>query len=203
MPEASSPAAITTRPSPARDAVKGSSSVRFLDTTDPKDIGSLYLVTSFAFFIAGGAMAMLMRAELARLGTQFLSPEQYNQLFTLHATIMLLLYATPIRFGFASYILPLQIGSPDVASPRLNPFTELPGSAPAPRVRAALPAPGRLAARRGCRAPLTAHGRWPTEFASGSAGCTAPRLTWPGPARAGSAARPATSDSRRARGRAR
>jgi len=109
-----------TRAYPARPSVKGTSLLRFLHTTDPKDIGVLYLVTSFGFFMAGGAMAMLMRAELARPGLQFLSPEQYNQLFTMHGTIMLLLYATPILFGFANYILPLQIGSPDVAFPRLN-----------------------------------------------------------------------------------
>src|SRR5262249_45060414 len=67
-------------------------------------------------------MAMLMRAEVARPGLQFLSPEQYNQLFTEHGTIMLLLFATPILFGFANYIVPLQIGAPDVAFPRLNAF---------------------------------------------------------------------------------
>jgi cytochrome c oxidase subunit 1 len=100
--------------------VKGTALVRYLSTTDPKDIAILYLVTSFGFFMAGGAMAMLMRAELARPGLQFLSVEQYNQLFTMHGTLMLLLYATPILFGFANYILPLQIGSPDVAFPRLN-----------------------------------------------------------------------------------
>src|SRR2546430_14468667 len=65
-------------------------------------------------------MAMLMRAELARPGLQFLSPEQYNQLFTMHGTLMLLLFATPILFAFANYIVPLQIGAPDVAFPRLN-----------------------------------------------------------------------------------
>jgi cytochrome c oxidase subunit 1 len=91
-----------------------------LRTTDPKDIGILYLVTAFGFFLAGGTMALLMRAELARPGQQFLSNEQYNQLLTMHGTVMLLLYATPILFGFANYILPLQIGSPDVAFPRLN-----------------------------------------------------------------------------------
>src|SRR4051812_29448639 len=91
-----------------------------LRTTDPKDIAILYLVTSFAFFLVGGAMALLMRGELAVPGQQFLSNEQYNQLFTMHGTVMLLLYATPILFGFANYILPLQIGSPDVAFPRLN-----------------------------------------------------------------------------------
>ncbi|WP_028923444.1 cytochrome c oxidase subunit I [Pseudonocardia acaciae] len=117
------PQPISTRPYPARRTVKGTSLVRFLHTTDPKDIGILYLVTSFAFFMAGGAMALLMRVELARPGAQVLSPEQYNQLFTMHGTIMLLLYATPILFGFANYILPLQIGAPDVAFPRLNAFS--------------------------------------------------------------------------------
>ena len=62
-------------------------------------------------------MALLMRAELARPGLQFLSPEQYNQLFTMHGTIMLLLFATPIVFAFANYIVPLQIGAPDVVVP--------------------------------------------------------------------------------------
>jgi len=59
---------------------------------------------------------------LAQPGLQFLSQEQFNQLFTMHGTIMLLLYATPIVFGFANFVLPLQIGSPDVAFPRLNAF---------------------------------------------------------------------------------
>ena len=67
-------------------------------------------------------MALLMRAELARPGMQFLSPEQYNQLFTMHGTIMLLFFATPIVFAFANYIVPLQIGAPDVSFPRLNAF---------------------------------------------------------------------------------
>jgi cytochrome c oxidase subunit 1 len=102
---------------------KGSALTRMLSTTDPKDIAILYLVTSFAFFMVGGALAMLMRAELARPELQFLSTEQYNQLFTMHGTIMLLLYATPILFGFANYVVPLQIGAPDVAFPRLNAFS--------------------------------------------------------------------------------
>jgi cytochrome c oxidase subunit 1 len=89
-------------------------------TTDPKMIGRLYMVTSLAFFTIGGFLALLMRAELARPGLQFLSLEQYNQLFTMHGTIMLLLFATPILFAFANLVLPLQIGSPDVAFPRLN-----------------------------------------------------------------------------------
>ncbi|MFC4080806.1 aa3-type cytochrome oxidase subunit I [Amycolatopsis samaneae] len=102
---------------------RGAVALSLLRTTDPKVIGQLYLVTSFAFFMAGGAMALLMRGELARPGLQFLSSEQFNQLFTMHGTIMLLLYATPNLFGFANFVLPLQIGSPDVAFPRLNAFS--------------------------------------------------------------------------------
>jgi cytochrome c oxidase subunit 1 len=100
--------------------VKGKVLLPLLRTTDPKMLGIMYLTTSFGFFLVGGVMALLMRTELARPGLQFLSQEQYNQLFTMHGTIMLLLYATPTLFGFANYILPLQIGSPDVAFPRLN-----------------------------------------------------------------------------------
>jgi len=109
-----------TRPGPFRRPVKGSAFARLLSTTDAKQIGLLYLVTAFGFFVVGGALALLMRAELARPGLQFLSAEQYNQLFTAHGTIMLLLFATPILFGFANYLVPLQIGAPDVAFPRLN-----------------------------------------------------------------------------------
>jgi cytochrome c oxidase subunit 1 len=114
---------VPTRPYPAHRPAKGSVLVRMLHTTDPKDIAVLYLVTAFGFFLVGGAMALLMRGELARPGLQFLSTEQYNQLFTVHGTIVLLLYATPILFGFANYIVPLQIGAPDVAFPRLNAFS--------------------------------------------------------------------------------
>jgi len=105
------------RPAPAPI---GSQLLGYLRTTDHKQIGKLYIVTSFGFFLAAGAMAMLMRAQLSQPRLQFLSTEQYNQLFTMHGTIMLLLYATPTVFAFANLIMPLQIGSPDVAFPRLN-----------------------------------------------------------------------------------
>nr|WP_245880338.1 cytochrome c oxidase subunit I [Streptomyces zhaozhouensis] len=94
--------------------------VKWLTTTDHKTIGTLYLLTSFIFFVAAGAMALIMRAELARPGTQVVSNEQFNQLFTMHGTVMLLLFATPLFAGFANWIMPLQIGAPDVAFPRLN-----------------------------------------------------------------------------------
>ncbi|WP_240686870.1 cytochrome c oxidase subunit I [Amycolatopsis suaedae] len=83
----------------------------------------MYLATTFGFFLAGGALAMLMRAELAAPGLQIVAHEQYNQLVTVHGTIMLLLYATPNALGFGNYLVPLQIGAPDVAFPRLNAFS--------------------------------------------------------------------------------
>ncbi|WP_433237593.1 aa3-type cytochrome oxidase subunit I [Actinomadura nitritigenes] len=91
-----------------------------LATTDHKVVGYLYLGTSFAMFLIAGLMAMLMRAELMRPGMQVMNDLQYNQLFTIHGTIMLLLFATPLFAGFANVIVPLQIGAPDVAFPRLN-----------------------------------------------------------------------------------
>ncbi|MFE3328382.1 cytochrome c oxidase subunit I [Streptomyces sp. NPDC059176] len=99
---------------------KGRVVVEWLTTTDHKKIGHLYLVTSFGFFLIAGLLAMLMRAELARPGLQLLSNQSYNQAITLHGAIMLLLFATPTFAGFANEIVPLQIGAPDVAFPRLN-----------------------------------------------------------------------------------
>ncbi len=117
------PSAIVGRAYPAREVRKGSKLGSYLRTTDHKDIGRMYLVTSFVFFAVGGLMALMMRAELARPGMQYLSQEQYNQLFTMHGTIMLLFFATPLVFAFANLVLPLQIGSPDVSFPRLNAFS--------------------------------------------------------------------------------
>ncbi|MFC9954965.1 cbb3-type cytochrome c oxidase subunit I, partial [Streptomyces prasinus] len=94
--------------------------VDWLTTTDHKRIGTLYLVSAFVFFGVGGVLALLMRAELARPGLQVMSNEQFNQAFTMHGSIMLLLFAMPLFTGFANWIMPLQIGAPDVAFPRLN-----------------------------------------------------------------------------------
>ena len=95
----------------------------WLTTTDHKRIGALYLITSFSFFLLAGVLALIIRAELARPGLQIVNEEVYNQLFTVHGTIMLLLFATPLFVGFANVIMPIQIGAPDVAFPRLNMFS--------------------------------------------------------------------------------
>jgi cytochrome c oxidase subunit I len=99
---------------------KGSILADWLSSTDHKIIGHLYLITSFFFFLVGGLMAMIMRAQLMGPDNHIVSDQQYNELFTMHGTIMLLLFATPLFVGFANEIMPLQIGAPDVAFPRLN-----------------------------------------------------------------------------------
>ncbi len=110
------------RPAPSGHERKGSKAWQMLTTTDHKLLGIMYIIMSFAFFFIGGLMALLIRAELFTPGLQFLSNEQFNQLFTMHGTVMLLLFGTPIVWGFANFALPLQIGAPDVAFPRLNAF---------------------------------------------------------------------------------
>jgi len=100
---------------------RGNVLVRWLTTTDHKTIGYLYLITSFLYFCVGGVLALIMRAQLFEPGLHVVATkEQYDQLFTMHGTIMLLLFATPLFAGFANAIMPLQIGAPDVAFPRLN-----------------------------------------------------------------------------------
>ena len=120
--EPEAPAALTESALPIGKP-KGNVVVRWLTSTDHKVIGYLYLMTSFFFFGIGGLLAMGIRLELARPGLQFFSNEQYNQLFTMHGTIMLLMFATPLFVGFGNVIMPLQIGAPDVAFPRLNMFS--------------------------------------------------------------------------------
>ena len=110
----------TATPSRVRQA-KGRHLVNWLTTTDHKKIGYLYLMTSFAYFIIGGIMALVIRAQLTQPGLEIVATkEQYNQLFTMHGTIMLLIFATPLFAGFANVLMPVQIGAPDVAFPRLN-----------------------------------------------------------------------------------
>jgi cytochrome c oxidase subunit I len=103
---------------------KGNILVRYITSTDHKVIGYMYLVTSFIYFCLGGVMALVIRAQLFQPGLEVVATkEQYNQLFTMHGTIMLLMFATPLFFGFANALMPLQIGAPDVAFPRLNAFS--------------------------------------------------------------------------------
>ncbi|WP_375401732.1 cbb3-type cytochrome c oxidase subunit I, partial [uncultured Amnibacterium sp.] len=122
-PQATLPAgqaAVFNGPGPRR---KGNIVVEWLTTTDHKKIGFLYLITSFIYFLIAGVLALVIRAQLFEPGLAIVpTPEQYNQLFTMHGTIMLLMFATPLFAGFANALMPLQIGAPDVAFPRLNAF---------------------------------------------------------------------------------
>ncbi len=98
----------------------GKAVVNWVTSTDHKVIGYMYLIASMLWFFIAGLMALAIRAELAVPGMQVVSLEQYNQLFTMHGTIMLFLFATPLFVGFGNVVMPLQIGAPDVAFPRLN-----------------------------------------------------------------------------------
>jgi cytochrome c oxidase subunit 1 len=92
----------------------------FRVNTDHKVIGIQYVVTSFFFLLVGGMLAMLMRAELARPGMQFVDSNTFNGLFSVHASILIFLFVIPVFAGLANFVLPLMIGAPDMAFPRLN-----------------------------------------------------------------------------------
>ncbi|MBN6778803.1 cytochrome c oxidase subunit I [Pseudoclavibacter alba] len=104
-------------------ARKGNVIVNWLTSTDHKTIGYMYLISGFTWFCIGGIFALIIRAQLFAPGLEIVATkEQYNQLFTMHGTIMLLMFATPMFSGFANVLVPLQIGTADVAFPRLNAF---------------------------------------------------------------------------------
>jgi cytochrome c oxidase subunit 1 len=94
--------------------------LEWLTTTDHKKIGAMYITAAFGFALAGGAIAEIIRLELAAPGQQLVDASTYNQLFTVHGTLMLLFFAGPLAIGFANAIMPLQIGAADMAFPRLN-----------------------------------------------------------------------------------
>ncbi|GAB3387160.1 cytochrome c oxidase subunit I [Humibacter soli] len=130
MSTTTAPAPSTITPSPTVQVLgatkihrKGNVLVNWITSTDHKTIGYMYLITSFVYFCVGGVMALIIRAQLFEPGLDVVqTAEQYNQLFTMHGTIMLLMFATPLFAGFVNVIMPLQIGAPDVAFPRLNAF---------------------------------------------------------------------------------
>jgi cytochrome c oxidase subunit 1 len=92
----------------------------FRINTDHKVIGIQYTVTAFFFLLVGGLLAMLMRAQLAQPGAQFVDANTYNGLFSVHASLLIFLFVIPVFAGLANYVLPLMIGAPDMAFPRLN-----------------------------------------------------------------------------------
>ncbi|MEL7206999.1 MAG: cbb3-type cytochrome c oxidase subunit I, partial [Actinomycetota bacterium] len=95
----------------------------WVSTVDHKKIGILYGVTAMFFFLVGGIEALLIRLQLARPGSDLLSADLYNQVYTMHGVTMVFLVVMPLAAAFANYLLPLQIGARDVAFPRLNAFS--------------------------------------------------------------------------------
>src|SRR6266702_4219510 len=93
---------------------------RWLFTTNHKEIGILYIITSLFFFLAAGLLALTMRTQLSVPDNNLLSPDLYNQFVTVHGLLMIFWVLSPFAFGFANYIIPLQIGARDLAFPRLN-----------------------------------------------------------------------------------
>ena len=93
---------------------------RWLATTNHKDIGILYILSSFFFFIVGGVEALILRIQLGTPDNTFVTPDVYNQIFTMHGTTMIFLFVMPILVGFGNYLVPLMIGARDMAFPRLN-----------------------------------------------------------------------------------
>ncbi|HLF67425.1 MAG TPA: cbb3-type cytochrome c oxidase subunit I, partial [Gammaproteobacteria bacterium] len=94
--------------------------LRWLTTTNHKDIGTMYLVFSFIMFFVGGTMAMMIRAELFQPGMQIIPAETFNMLTTMHGLIMVFGFIMPVFVGLANWMIPLMIGAPDMALPRMN-----------------------------------------------------------------------------------
>jgi cytochrome c oxidase subunit I len=94
----------------------------WITTTDHKQIGLMYLTTGFFFFLVGGMEALLIRTQLAMPDGKVLTPEEYNQIFTMHGVTMIFLFVIPVLAGFGNYLVPLMIGARDMAFPRLNAF---------------------------------------------------------------------------------
>jgi cytochrome c oxidase subunit I len=102
------------------DAVRPRGLGVWLTTTDHKRIGLMYITSSLAFFLVAVTFAMLMKTQLIRPDNTLLSPEEYNQIFSMHGTTMVFLFAMPMLIGLANYLVPLQIGARDMAFPRMN-----------------------------------------------------------------------------------
>jgi cytochrome c oxidase subunit I len=112
-----------TLPPPEEPHPRPSGMLAWLTTTDHKTIGLSYIITAFGFFLMGGVLALLIRLELWDTGLQIVTANRFNQLFTMHGSIMMFLFIGPIAFGLANYLVPIQVGAPDMAFPRLNAFS--------------------------------------------------------------------------------
>src|SRR6201989_1282246 len=96
---------------------------QWLTTVDHKRLGILYILSALLFLVIGGVEALVMRVQLMHAHNNFVSPEVFNRMFTMHGTTMIFFVAMPVLFGFANYLVPLMIGARDMAFPRLNAFS--------------------------------------------------------------------------------
>lgn len=97
--------------------------IGWLSTAHHQSIGKRFIVTAFGFFLLGGILALLMRLQLAQPESQFLGPDLYNQIFTVHGTTMMFLFAVPMMEGLGVYFVPPMVGTRNIAFPRLNAFS--------------------------------------------------------------------------------
>src|SRR6201986_3990969 len=95
----------------------------WVTTVDHKRLGMLYILSSLVFLVLGGIEALIIRIQLMLAHNNFVSPQVFNRMFTMHGTTMIFFVAMPILFGFANYLVPLMIGARDMAFPRLNAFS--------------------------------------------------------------------------------
>ena len=96
---------------------------QWVTTVDHKRLGILYILYALVFLVVGGVEATIMRIQLIRPLNDFVSPQVFNRMFTMHGTTMIFFVAMPLVFGFANYLVPLMIGARDMAFPRLNAFS--------------------------------------------------------------------------------
>src|ERR1700745_3858626 len=95
----------------------------WVTTVDHKRLGILYLIYGLGFLVVGGVEALISRIQLMHSHNDFVSPQAFNRMFTMHGTTMIFFMVMPVLFGFANYLIPLMIGAPDMAFPRLNAFS--------------------------------------------------------------------------------
>ena len=96
---------------------------QWVTTVDHKRLGILYILSALLFLVIGGVEALIIRIQLMHSHNNFVSPEVFNQMFTMHGTTMIFFVVMPVMFGFANYLVPLMIGARDMAFPRLNAFS--------------------------------------------------------------------------------
>ena len=97
--------------------------IGWLSTTDHKEVGRRYIVTALIFFAFAGVLALIMRSQLATPESGLISADRYNQIFTMHGTTMMFLFAVPVMEAMAIYLVPLMVGTRNIAFPRLNAFS--------------------------------------------------------------------------------